>query len=109
MHSQNVKVIFYSIIFHFISKTRLKAKLTNPPLHRSFQNEYEHNSPTPNLSGEISLCLRIMVEMRKMNSPKCKTERVGSFLSGVIILLLKISTVTAEIICKYPPHGAQTG
>lgn len=59
--------------------------------------------------GEISLCLKIMMEMGKMNSPKCKSERVGSFLSGVIILLLKISKVTAEIICKYPPHGVQTG
>lgn len=44
-----------------------------------------------------------------MNSPKCKSERIGSFLSGVIILLLKISEATAEVICKYPPHGASTG
>lgn len=30
------------------------------------------------------------------------------FLSVVIILPLKILRVTAEIICKYPPHGALT-
>lgn len=50
-----------------------------------------------------------MEEMWKMNSPKWKCERIGSFLSGVIILLLRIFGGTAKIICKYPPHGASTG
>lgn len=107
MHSHIFMDICF-FIFYFPSFLKHATK-NSPPLLRSFQNKYELNTPTLNLSGGISLCLRIMVEMCKMNSPKCKSERVGSFLPGVIILLLKISRATAEIICKYPPHGALTG
>lgn len=43
---------------------------------------------------------------QKENIFKNQSGRVGSFLSVVIILPLKIPTVAAEIICKYPTHGA---
>lgn len=63
----------------FISRTSSKAELTNLPLHRSTRAEYNLITTTLNLSGEISLCLRIIEETHKMKNQKCKSGRVGSF------------------------------